>query len=200
MKRLFTIQLLAFLAAPVWGTPLNGTTTPQGCRKLNTDIDWPAREVWEESLPGVTPTAGSDANGPLPDYRLQVKTVSDVQNAIRFATKHNIRLTVLTTGHDQLGRSDAGSGLIIDLSLFNGVQVFESFTATEEGLPFVEPGTDANIITPKEGVQAAVSFGPARAGLPLNYEVGKSGLFSVSGAAGRCLTSVPETHTTDMPL
>ncbi|KAJ3464888.1 hypothetical protein MRS44_009674 [Fusarium solani] len=140
-------------------------------------------EVWENSLPGIIPTPGSDAYGPLPDYRLQVKTVSDVQNAVRFATKHNIRLTVLTTGHDQLARSDAGSGLIIDLSLFNGVRVSESFTPTEEGLPFVEPGTEVNIITPKDGVQAAVTFGPARAGLPLNYAVGQSGLFSVSGAA-----------------
>jgi hypothetical protein len=184
MKRLYPIQVLAFLSTPVLGQPLNATAAPPGCLKLNMDIDWPSREVWEQSLPGVTPTAGSDVNGPLPDYRLQVKTVADVQNAVRFATKHNVRLTVLTTGHDQLARSDAGSGLIIDLSLFNGVQVSESFTATVEGLPFVVPGTEANIITPKEGLQAAATFGPARAGLPLNYEVGKSGLFSVSGAAG----------------
>lgn len=186
MKPIHTLQLFALLSASSRGTILNTTITPPGCRKLNTDIGWPSRDVWENSLPGIIPTPGSDAYGPLPDYRLQVKTVSDVQNAVRFAARHNIRLTVLTTGHDQLARSDAGSGLIIDLSLFNGVQVSESFTPTEEGLPFIEPGTEVNIITPKDGVQAAVTFGPARAGLQLNYAVGKSGLFSVSGAAGKC--------------
>lgn len=190
MRPIHAFQLFTLLSPSAGGTPLNTTTTPPGCRKLNTDIDWPPREVWEEFLPGVIPTPGSDAYGPLPDYRLQVKTVSDVQNAVRFATKHNIRLTVLTTGHDQLARSDAGSGLIIDLSLLNGVRVSESFTPTEEGLPFVEPGTEVNIITPKDGVQAAVTFGPARAGLPLNYAVGQSGLFSVSGAAGKCSDSI----------
>ncbi|TVY64581.1 putative FAD-linked oxidoreductase [Fusarium oxysporum f. sp. cubense] len=183
MKPIHTLQLFALLSASSRGMILNTTITPPGCRKLNTDIGWPSRDVWENSLPGIIPTPGSDAYGPLPDYRLQVKTVSDVQNAVRFATRHNIRLTVLTTGHDQLARSDAGSGLIIDLSLFNGVQVSESFTPTGEGLPFIEPGTEVNIITPKDGVQAAVTFGPARAGLQLNYAVGKSGLFSVSGAA-----------------
>ena len=186
MKSLHTLQLFALLSNLCNGTILNTTITPPGCRKLNIDIGWPSREVWEKSLPGIIPTPGSDDYGPLPDYRLQVKTVPDVQNAVRFAVRHNIRLTVLTTGHDQLGRSDAGSGLIIDLSLFNGVQVSESFTPTDEGQPFVEPGTEANIITPKDGVQAAVTFGPARAGLSLNYAVGKSGLFSVSGAAGKC--------------
>lgn len=99
-------------------------------------------------------------------------------------TKYNIRLTVLTTGHDQLARSDAGTGLSIDLSLFDGVKVLESFTATDKGEAFVEPDAEVNVIQPKEGVQSAVTFGPARAGLPLNYTLGESGLFSVSGAAG----------------
>ncbi|KAI9152342.1 putative FAD-linked oxidoreductase [Paramyrothecium foliicola] len=156
---------------------------PPGCRALKTDIDWPAPEVWESSLPGVVRTNGSDKHGPLPDYRLQVKSISEVQRAVRFATRNNIRLTVLTTGHDQLGRNDAGSGLIIDLSLLNGVRVLESFTPSRKGEDFVKPGRRVNTLTPKHGVQAAVTFGPAQAGLPLNYALGQSGLFTVTGAA-----------------
>lgn len=98
---------------------------------------------------------------------------------------HGVRLSVLTTGHDQLRRSDAGSGLLIDLSLFQGARLMPSYTATTEGLPFVGIDTEAEAIELVDGEQAAVSFGPAVAGLPLNYVVSKSGLFTVSGGAGK---------------
>lgn len=164
---------------------IQATETPAGCRKLNTDTDWPTHEQWEAALPGVVATNGSDEHGPLPDYRLQARSVEDVQKAVRFAKEHNVRLSVLTTGHDQLQRSDAGSGLLIDLSLFQGSRVMQSYTATTEGLPFVGIDTEADAIELVEGEQAAVSFGPAVAGLPLNYVVSKSGLFTVSGGAGK---------------
>ncbi|KAH7205240.1 hypothetical protein BKA60DRAFT_545490 [Fusarium oxysporum] len=85
MKPIHTLRLFALLSALSRGTILNTTITPPGCRKLNTDIGWPSREVWENSLPDIIATPGSDAYGPLPDYRLQVKTVSDVQFSERWA-------------------------------------------------------------------------------------------------------------------
>lgn len=163
------------------------TTTPAGCKKLNTDTDWPSPEAWHSALPGVIPSPNkTDRWGPLPDYRLQAKSIEDVQAAVRFAKEHNIRLTILTTGHDQLGRSDAGSGLLIDLSLFQGARVMQSYTPTTEGLPFVGMNTTVHKIEPVECRQAAVSYGPAVAGSPLNYRLAESGLFTVSGAAGMC--------------
>lgn len=48
----------------------------------------------------------------------------------------------------------------------------------------MEPDTEVNVVQPKDGVRAAVAFGPASAGLRLNHALGESGLFSVSGAAG----------------
>lgn len=161
------------------------STTPAGCRKLRTDTDWPTHAQWEAALPGVVATNGSDEHGPLPDYRLQARSVEDVQKAVRFAKENNLRLSLITTGHDQLQRSDAGSGLLIDLSLFQGARVMPSYTATTEGLSFVGIDTEAESIELLEGEQAAVSFGPALAGLPLNYAVSKSGLFTVSGGAGK---------------
>ncbi|KAH6638496.1 hypothetical protein C7974DRAFT_307458 [Boeremia exigua] len=152
MKLLILLQVAALIFPDVIHAQLNTTTTPPGCRKLPTDADWPDVSVWREALPGVIATNGSDEHGPIPDYRLQAKSVEDVQKAVRFAKNHNIRLSVITTGHDQLLRSYAGSGLLLDLSLF-------------------------------QGSHAAVSFGPAVAGLPLNYAVADSGLFTVSGGA-----------------
>lgn len=167
------------------GLGTQAIATPTGCRKLKTDTDWPTQEQWEAALPGVVPTNGTDEHGSLPDYRLQARSVEDVQAAVRFAKEHNVRLSVLTTGHDQLQRSDAGSGLLIDLSLFQGARVMPSYTATTDGLPFVGLDTEAEAIELVEGEQAAVSFGPALAGLPLNYAVSKSGLFTTSGGAGK---------------
>ncbi|KAL1592216.1 hypothetical protein SLS59_009872 [Nothophoma quercina] len=183
MKIVHLFQVAAVVFSDVLHAQYNTTTAPPGCRKLNTDSDWPSVETWKEALPGVVAGKGSDKYGTIPDYRLQAKSVEDVQQAVRFASQHNIRLAVITTGHDQLMRSDAGSGLLLDLSLFQGAEVLSSYTATKEGRPLLGLTTESNVITPIEGQQAAVSFGPAVAGLPLNYVVAPSGLFTVSGGA-----------------
>ncbi|KAI6715417.1 FAD binding domain-containing protein [Diplocarpon mali] len=156
---------------------------PAGCRKLSTDADWPAPEVWAAAIPGVVPNSvkGTDkvTAGGVSDYRIRARSAQDVQNAVRFASQHNIRIAVITTGHDQVGRNDAASGLLIDLSLLRNVRLAESFTATTDGVPWAN-STETNIIVPQEGVQAAVTFGPAVAGFPLNQIIAPSGLFSVT--------------------
>lgn len=181
--------LLKFLACLAASAPSHSQSTsspgPSGCRKLNTDLDWPSPDVWRAEIPGVLPQNNSDAHGSLPDYRLRAKSVSDVQAAVRFASKYNIRLTAISTGHDQLGRSDAGSGLIVDLSLMKKVHVLDSFTATSEGVTSPNYTVETpNTIAVTEGVQAAVTFQPGVNGLALNYAVAPSGLFTTSGAAG----------------
>lgn len=177
------ISLLnAFIQLPL---VVFGTTAPPGCRKLNVDSDWPAHEVWEAALPGVIHGNGSDVHGNKPDYCLRVRNNCDVEDAVKFAAKHNIRLSVITTGHDQLGRSDAGSGLIIDLSMLTGVRVLESYEPTEQGVEPLDHDAAPNVIVPRDGTQAAVTFGSAVAGLALNYAVSMSDLYTMSGAAGR---------------
>ncbi|KAH7176736.1 hypothetical protein EDB81DRAFT_752055 [Dactylonectria macrodidyma] len=183
MRAKVLLHLIAYLPALTFGDT-SSTTAPIGCRKLSTDRDWPTPEVWEAAIPGVIRQNGSDVHGGLPNYRIRAQSASDVQAAVRFASKHNIRLSVITTGHDQLGRSDAGSGLIIDLSLMNKVNVLESFSPTKKGA--ASPGCTIqapNVIAPKDGVQAAVTFHPGVTGLALNYAVAPSGLFTTSGAA-----------------
>lgn len=84
---------------------------------------------------------------------------------MKFATDHNIHLSVITTGHDKKGRNDAGSGLLIDLSLLKGVRVLESFTPTERNAENPDHNAPPNVIIPSPGVQATIAFGPAVAGL-----------------------------------
>lgn len=155
------------------------------CRKLPKDPDWPSPEIWEAALTGVVPIQANSTTGPLPNYRFRAHSIEEVQAAVRFATEHNIRLAVVTTGHDQLGRSDAGSGLLLDLSFLRGIKVHEFFISTKSGTDRLDHTEDPNVITPVPGVQAAATFGPAAAGLYLNYALDPSGLFSMSGAAGK---------------
>jgi len=184
MKLYTFLQCVAISAWAI--SPGNAAAkTYKTCRKLPKDPDWPNPEIWEAALPGVIPIQQNSTTGPLPNYRFRAHSIEDVQAAVRFATEQNVRLSVITTGHDQLGRSDAGSGLLLDLSFLRGIKVHESFVTTEGGTDRLDHTAKTNVITPVPGVQAAVTFGPAAAGLYLNYGLDLSGLFTVSGAAGK---------------
>lgn len=114
MKGAFNAFLgAALLAAPALGhtaikppspdralTP-NSVDTPAGCKALLSDKQWPADAVWRKAFPGVfRKLKGTEA----PDYMVQAKSVQDVQNVVNFARDHNVRLTIITTGHDFGGR------------------------------------------------------------------------------------------------
>jgi hypothetical protein len=76
---------------------------PSNCKKLSTDSDWPANDVWKSELPGVLPI---EPNKRLkhPDWVYKINTVEQVQKAVRFAATHNVRLTIINTGHDFMNR------------------------------------------------------------------------------------------------
>jgi hypothetical protein len=83
--------------APVTGK----TTAPAGCRKLGSDADWPTEAEWKKALPEVEPRSKTLAAGVYrPDYKLRAESYKDVQAAVKFATTNNIRLTLITSGHD----------------------------------------------------------------------------------------------------
>jgi hypothetical protein len=76
---------------------------PVGCNKLSSDADWPSLDVVNKELPGWEKPE-KDGNKKHPDYIYEVKTVASVQRAVKFATKHKIRLSIINSGHDFLGR------------------------------------------------------------------------------------------------
>jgi hypothetical protein len=76
------------------------TTTPAGCRKLATDVDWPSEGDWKQVLPEITARSKTLAKGVYrPDYKVQAESIKDVQEAIKFCVKNNVRLTVINTGY-----------------------------------------------------------------------------------------------------
>lgn len=79
---------------------LKGSTmTPAGCRKNAMDVDWPTLAEWKAALPGVSARPSTLAAWTLrPDYHFNAVNVADVQAAVKFSAKHNIRLTIINSG------------------------------------------------------------------------------------------------------
>jgi hypothetical protein len=157
------------------------TFTPNGCRKIATDSDWPTPDQWRAALPEVEPSMKK--NGSHPDYVLRAETVNDVQQAVKFCAKNNIRLTVINSGHDFMGRNDAPSGLSLDVSLLTGIRVLEEFNPTAAGAE--KPLKAVNTIVPVAGKQAAVTFGVAVSSQRLHNAVNPSKLVTIGAAHGK---------------
>ncbi|PGG95888.1 hypothetical protein AJ79_09825 [Helicocarpus griseus UAMH5409] len=164
----------------------NPGESPAGCRLLNTDAEWPAPDAWLAAFPGVVPGNDTEAAN-RPDYILAAMDVETVQAAVKFAADNNIRLTVVSSGHDFLGRNDAPSGLGLDISGLTGVKVLESFTPSESGAE--SPSGDVNVIEPVPGQQAAVTFGAGMSTQALNDAIDSSKLFTIGAAHGSVRTA-----------
>jgi FAD/FMN-containing dehydrogenase len=98
------VSVLPHSTATPNGFPSDQQSAPDGCRVVHTDKQWPANSVWKAALPNVLTRGVAKDKLKHPDYRLEVKTPAEVQAAVKFATKHNIRLSILNSGHDFLGR------------------------------------------------------------------------------------------------
>lgn len=75
------------------------------------DWVWEAGESANETCPMgslQTATAAKSCHqGRIPLYSATVESAQQVQQAVRFARRHNLRLVIRNTGHDLAGRSSA---------------------------------------------------------------------------------------------
>jgi hypothetical protein len=101
----------------------NSTHTPEGCKRLSGDRGFPGDSLWRSTFPNIFKKLRGTFG---PDWMIQAKSVEDVQKAVNFARDHNVRLTVITTGHDFHGRQTARSGLRIDLATMREPTVFSN--------------------------------------------------------------------------
>jgi hypothetical protein len=79
----------------------NSSEAPSGCKLLPSDKGWPADWKWRSTFPGVFKKLKGTVG---PDWMVQTKTVEDVQKVVNFARENNVRLTIISTGHDFHGR------------------------------------------------------------------------------------------------
>ena len=156
--------------------------TPAGCRALNTDVEFPSEAVWKAELPqAISRTKTLADYVKAPDYKVVAKKYSDVVDAVKFASKHNLRLSVIASGHDFVGRNNAPSGIVIDVSNLGGITVHESFTPTAKGA--AKPGKP-NVIKLNSGNNTAATFGAGVTTQVLNNVLHNSKLVSVGAAHG----------------
>lgn len=175
---------------------------PSDCKAISTDSTWPTVSVWTAALPGIEAKHVEDVG--RPDYFYTATNATGVQAAVKFAAANNLRLVVVNSGHDFLGRlagyrcpslfpndlsltqcrNDAPSGLSLDISKLTGVNVLTSFTPGTTGATSPSPSAAANVVKPVAGQQAAVTFGAGVSTQALNDAIAASGLFTLGAAHG----------------
>ena len=74
-----------------------------------------------------TPPEVPCGQGRVSVYSAVVENASEVEKAVRFARKHDLRLAVKASGHDFLGRSAAPKSLQIATGLLKGVEFMDDF-------------------------------------------------------------------------
>ncbi|KAG0040410.1 hypothetical protein BGZ83_002550 [Gryganskiella cystojenkinii] len=84
--------------------------------------------------------------GSVPVYTVKAMSIADIQETIRFAAAHNIRLAIKNTGHDFLGRSTAPSSISLWVAAMDDIQVVDLFVA--EGAPRDSQGEAAIVLGP----------------------------------------------------
>lgn len=157
---------------------------PAGCKKLPIDTDWPQPDAWKAALRGVEARGPQDPLKTRPDYKYEANTVAKVQNAVKFAASNNVRLSIMNSGHDFIGRNDAPSGLSLQIGEMKGVSVLESFNPTPQGAEPVTYKTVSNVIKPVAGKQAAATIGGGINIDDLNKALKASGLYAIGAAHG----------------
>ena len=74
------------------------------------------------------PPAGQTCEqGSIPPVGVDARTPQDIQQAIRFARQHNLKIVVHNTGHDLLGRSAGRGGFLIWTHQIKGITFHDAF-------------------------------------------------------------------------
>ncbi|KAH7921694.1 FAD-binding domain-containing protein [Leucogyrophana mollusca] len=122
----------------------------------NTTLDVPCGQ-------GSVPVVGIDARGP-----------ADIQAAVQFAVKHDLRLVVKNTGHDYLGRSAARGAFVVWTHNMKNI----TYNAT-----FVPQGAPSNETYDALTVEAGVQWHEAYAAINAQGRMMVGGI-SVGGSVG----------------
>jgi hypothetical protein len=82
--------------------PANGSAA--SCKLLPGDPKWPTDAQWKAALPNAVKRGPQKKENTRPDWHLSALNAADVQKAVDFANKNDLRLSIITTGHDFLSR------------------------------------------------------------------------------------------------
>ena len=84
-------------------------------------------------------------SGSVPPVGVDARSGTDIQAAVNFANKHNLKLVVKSTGHDFLGRSTARGSFLIWAHRMKDMSYNSTFIP--EGAPVTSENTfDGNCV------------------------------------------------------
>jgi uroporphyrinogen-III decarboxylase len=103
---LLSVQLVAAVPQLQYanGRPKIPTSNPRAqfkadCKVIASDAGWPAADVWKQAMPKVAVKGNIKAGTTAPDYKVVATNTQEVMQAVRFANDHNVRLSILNSGH-----------------------------------------------------------------------------------------------------
>ncbi|KAF9201306.1 hypothetical protein BGZ59_002794 [Podila verticillata] len=114
--------------------------------------------------------------GAVPLFTVNASTATDIQETVRFAAKHNLRLVIKNTGHDMLGRSTAPNSLSLWVHHRKKMEVVDAFVP--KGAPQDTKGEPAVL------VESGVQFEELNTVLHEHNRIVVGGSSSTVGAAG----------------
>jgi hypothetical protein len=139
MKITLLAATLLCTASSALSAPPKQQVAP-ACKPNPGDPHWPADDVWQKELPNLEKAPAANGKSTRADYTVTAKEPADVIAAVKFAAKHNVRLSIFNSGHDFHGRCMATSGLLLNVGNLRGCRVHESFTPTANGTEPVKYG------------------------------------------------------------
>ncbi|KAI0061773.1 FAD-binding domain-containing protein [Artomyces pyxidatus] len=134
------------LNTSVAGRLIHVVPSAQACRQMNcTEAQWTSGLFradipgsmnyynWEEdytmSPPALCLQNGTAcAQGRVPLYAINATSAAHIQAGVKFASAHNLRVSVKSSGHDYLGRSSQKNSLLLWTQYFQDVTFTESFS------------------------------------------------------------------------
>lgn len=131
--------------------------------------NWGSSPERDEQCYAASPQSVPCGQGRIPLFSAAVRTARDIQAAVKFAARHNVKLAIRNTGHDFLGRSTAPSSLQIFTGNMKGIVLADNF------VPAVPTGT-----APPRGVRAVTVDAGVQLGELYEY-LGSKGAMVVGG-------------------
>jgi FAD/FMN-containing dehydrogenase len=157
----------------------NSIASPK-CKKLPIDADWPSPEEWKRELPGIETIMPQKLKHP--QYTYEVTKVEQVQRAVKFVTKHNIRLSIYNSGHDFIGRNDAPSGLLLPVTGLRGIRLSPDYTPTKEGVAPLDSNPTVGAFSYVPGKQAVATVGGGVSATDLLLAIVPYGMITLTAA------------------
>lgn len=140
---------------------------------INVNFEIMSNETWGCQLNVSASTPCTQGN--LPVLAARVTSLADVQKAVRFAAKHNLRLVIKNSGHDYIGRSTAPNAFSIWTHHLTEITLHDAFVPEKS---HAKPTTAVTIQT---GVRLADMY---KATNQRNWVVPGGAAVTVAGGGG----------------